>query len=123
MFRHFETEAIRALVGEALGRDVLERVLSANEIEEYWSGAGYFLTVADPGLPSERAVFDAPLIIGASPSVDVGFVVFVEDTQLALECHGWGDSDEFPSKFRDSNVALSVDGRPVLPQNVVRREK
>ena len=74
-------------------------------------------------MPSERAVFDAPLIIGASPSVDVGFVVFVDDGQLTLECHGWGNSDEFPSKFRDSNVALSVDGRPVLPQNVVRREK
>ena len=114
MFRYFEREAIRALVGGKLGRDVVERVLSATEVEVDWTGAGYFLTVADDDLPTERSVFSTPLIVGTGGGVDVGFVVFVENAQLTLECHGF--DDRFPDDLRDVEVSLSVDGRPLRPR-------
>ena len=111
MFRNFEKDVIRALVGDALERDVLERVLSSKEIDEDWSGAGYFLTVADSGLSMKRLVFDSPNIVGTGAGVDVGFVVFVMNAELTLECFGY--ADEFPNNFRENEAVLTVNAQPL----------
>ena len=108
MFRDFEKEAIRLMIGRAIARETLERVLSVNDVAFEPTGYGYYITVADPGLAEGRSVFDSPLIKGTGNGVEVGFVVFIENKELTFECHGWGDP--VPENFRQGKVVISVEG-------------
>lgn len=72
-----------------------------------YSGSGYFLTVSHPRLPTERSVYSEPAVVGNYEDVQAGFVVFVQDNELMLECHTWG-AVEVPSDYRDKDVKISV---------------
>ncbi|MEM8605741.1 MAG: hypothetical protein AAGF92_01450 [Myxococcota bacterium] len=123
MFRPFEKEVIRKLVGDALGRDVLERVLAASEVEEDWSPVGYFLTVADADLPKEREVFDGPptmTMMGSGVGAEVGFIVFVMDRELTLEFRWDGSDDRLPRGFRDSSAEVFAKDVPSLKETAPR---
>jgi len=37
-------------------------------------------------------VLHEPIVVGEAEGVDCGLVVFVEDGELCLECHSWGDA-------------------------------
>ncbi|MEM8605749.1 MAG: hypothetical protein AAGF92_01490 [Myxococcota bacterium] len=120
MFKPFEKEVIRKLVGDALGRDVLDRVVAASELEEDWSPVGYFLTVRDAGLPKERDIFEGPpttTMMGSGAGAEVGFIVFVTDRELTLECFRWdGSDDRLPRDFRDSGVEVFARDVPSLKE-------
>ena len=92
----------------SIAADVLHRVFNASDADCDHTGVGYFLTVRDDGLPSVRIVLDEPLLMGRSNGVEVGFVVFIENHELTLECHGWGV--EVPADIREREVVLSVVG-------------
>jgi hypothetical protein len=104
--RAFEQEVVRVLAEAHIPADVLDRVLSSTPREYQHTGVGYFLTVQDQGLPASRVVLTEPLLCGKSANAEVGFVVFLEDSVLTLECHGWGD--EVPLDFRDQAVSIAV---------------
>jgi hypothetical protein len=60
----------------------------------------YFLTVRHPSLLSGRTVCDRPRLVGRSGSIACGFVVFLENGELTLECQTWGP-ESVPVDFRD----------------------
>lgn len=62
---------------------------SSEENIEY-SGAGYFLTVKDPALPKDRVVLNEPDIRGQLDGIDVGYLAFIENHELTLECYSFG---------------------------------
>jgi hypothetical protein len=102
-FRPFETEILRLLVAPVLGDEMLDAVLATGELVSYeHSGVGYFVTVRHPGLPRTRVVIDRPNVFGTLNGVEGGYLVFIEDGELMLEC--WSTESEFPEFFRDGDV-------------------
>jgi hypothetical protein len=102
--KSFELDAVRLMVGDGLPQNLLVAVLAAAEGRFEYTGHGYFVTVTHPLLPTQRRVFDRPLLCGRTDYAECGFVVFVQDSELTLECHPW--SDPIPEHFRDDVVWL-----------------
>lgn len=104
--RDFEIEAIGLLVGSTLSNEELVQVLdegSVTELKE--TGYGYFLTLAHPGLSQERLVCDKPVVSGRHDHLRCGFVVFIEDRELTLECYPLF-GDPLPNGFRLQPVEI-----------------
>lgn len=105
-FRAFERKVVKTLVSRRMSVDQVTAVLdSASLVSCEHTGVGYFLTVRHPSLPSEKIVCSEPLLVGKSADVECGFVVFLEDGELTLECHTLG-SDSVPEDFRERQVEI-----------------
>jgi hypothetical protein len=110
LFRPFEIEALRFMLGPELTAAWLEEIVTSAKLVSYnYSGSGYFLTVTHSVLPQERSVFSDRPVVGNAGDIQVGFVAFVQDRELMLECHTWGAID-VPSVFRDLEVKVSILG-------------
>jgi len=107
-FKDFEREAVKLLVGKSIPDVRLNSLLDSAEVVSYdHTGAGYFLTVRHPAVPSKRVVCDRPLIVGRVGDIECGFVVFLEGGALTLECHSWGDN-EILEGFRELQVEIAT---------------
>lgn len=114
--RDFECEAIRKLATGVLSEEQLEGLKSLKTPARYeYTGSGYFLTVADPGLPGERKTLSVPPLIGTADDVVCGFIVFLGQHELTFECHTWGPVD-VPPDFRQRNVLVDEPS----PENFVK---
>ncbi len=58
-------------------------------------------------MPTNRVVCDTPIVAGRVNNTDCGFIVFMENGELMLECYGFG-SQSLPKNIRDLNVAVST---------------
>ena len=109
-FRPFELQAIRHLLGSDLSEAWLERLETEATLVSYeYSGCGYFVTVAHSMLPAERMVYSEPPVVGTAEEIEAGFLVFVENGEMMLECHSWG-VNQVPAEFRDKNVKIEPGG-------------
>lgn len=109
----FELEVIRVLAAHALTPNALAALAKpAAPILYRYSGCGYFLTLKDPSFPIKRQTLCVPPIVGRSENIVSGFVVFVGNGELTLECHDWGHIN-VPSDFRDRDVVV----REPLPED------
>jgi hypothetical protein len=112
--REFELEAIRLLAAGALSAEQLDAVASIDEPVRYeHTGCGYFITVAHPGLPTEPHTLSDPYVAGRLGETECGFVVFLGEGELLLECHPVCGPD-VPENVRDLPVQISVE-----PSNVI----
>jgi hypothetical protein len=108
IFSEFERKVVTTLICGHMNADQVTTVLDTASLVSYdHTGVGYFLTVQHPSLPSKRTVYDKPLLIGISGDVECGFVIFIEDSQLTLECHNWG-LGEIPKDFRKKSVEIKL---------------
>ena len=106
--RDYEKKVISILTKDVLSRDVVDAVIITGELVSYeYTGTGYFLTLRHSRLPSERTVCKEPMVLGKAGGVETGFVVFLENKQLTLECHSWGD-DGVPESYRDEDVEIAA---------------
>ena len=106
-FKDFERAVVKTLVKSHLPVDAIDAVLDFATFVSYdYTGAGYYLTVRHPSLPSARVVCDTPLIRGTSGTIGCGFVVFLENGELTLECHNAGPQD-VPEDFRERRVEIA----------------
>jgi hypothetical protein len=104
--RDYEKKVISILTKDVLPQDVVDAVTMTGELVSYeYTGAGYFLTLRHSRLPSERIVCSAPMVLGKAGGIETGFVVFLENQRLMLECHSWGD-DAVPESYRDEDVEI-----------------
>ena len=108
VFRPHEVQVVELLARCQLPPPVLEDVVAgASFVELEETSCGYFLTVQHPSLPMERVVCNTPLVHGQAGALTCGFVLFLEDGLLTLECHSWGD-ESIPLGFRECDVEVSV---------------
>jgi hypothetical protein len=108
MFREYEGKVLRLLVAGVLSPEQLEAVVREGELVSYdYTVSGYFLTVRHASLPEERVVCDRPLLTGSADGVICGFVIFIENGEITIECHSWGDVD-VPEGFRDKEVLVAT---------------
>ena len=108
VLRDFERQVLRLLVGEALHSDTIDLVCTGNLPTSFeFTGVGYYLTMSDSSLPSDREVLSHPLLVGTHDGVDCGFVIFLGDQELVLECHSWA-GDEVPRNIRELPLEIRV---------------
>jgi len=82
----------REIIGELLEMSELKDIPLPDESEPElldFSGAGYFLYIKNPLLPKHRVVLDKPDIRGKLAGIDVGYLAFVENSELMLECYSY----------------------------------
>ena len=104
----FEKEVIRILCSDVITNSVLSDAINHPEkIECKFTGAGYYLDIHHHELPSERIVLDTANIEGMYQDIEVGFVVFVEDHVLCLECYNYGNNKGVPPGIRNGTVTIS----------------
>lgn len=114
VLRDFELQAIRLMAADTLSADQLAALGEIPIPARYeYTGAGYFLTVHHPLLPQKQQTLSSPAVAGDSGDVRCGFVVFLGDHELVLECHTWGEVD-VPADMREREVTISTP-----PVNVV----
>jgi hypothetical protein len=114
--RDFELDAIRILASGHLSYDQLEGLQSLRMPARYeYTGSGYYLTVADPRLPAEKRTLSVPPLLGIADDVVCGFIVFVGNHELILECHTWG-AVVVPEGFRQRSVRVEEPS----PENFIK---
>lgn len=107
-FRAFELQAIRLIATGVLSEDQLQALGDIERPSSYeYTGCGYFLTVRLPSLPLEPKTLSDPPVVGNSADIQAGFVIFLGNQELTLECHTWGAVD-VPADFRDRMVTVST---------------
>jgi len=108
VLKPFEASAIRILTKEVLAPELCEKIIAEAELMNLeHTGVGYYLTLRHNALPLFGGACDAPCVMGSSGGLDTGFIVFLGDRKLILECHTWGDVDELPVDYREREVELS----------------
>ena len=101
-----EQLVVDRLVGNGLSSELLSDLKENGAVSSYeTTGNGFFLTLKHEGLPSERTVYSTPTLIGESAGIQSGFVIFIEDGELTIECHGWV-AEEVPEDYRDQNIQI-----------------
>jgi hypothetical protein len=106
VFKDYERKVLYTLASAVLSPRQLAAVAEEGELVEYdYTGCGYFLTVRHESLPKERTVCNEPVLNGSAGGVDGGFVIYIEDGELTIECHPWGDN--VPEDFRDREVEIT----------------
>jgi hypothetical protein len=106
-FRAFELQAIGIMAEEILSDGQLRALRDARPSRYEYTGSGYFLTVQHPSLPADAETLSEPAVVGTSGRFKAGFVVFLGNHELTLECHTWGEAD-VPASFRDQDVSIST---------------
>lgn len=106
IFEDYEKSVLGILINAAFSKDEVSRILEESQFVNYeYTGSGYFLSVSHEILPKERIVLDNPIVIGKSQDCTCGFVVFIEDHILTLECHSWSEKEVSPD-FRSQVVQI-----------------
>ena len=106
VLRDHEVEVIRRLAAGRLQAELVESVIASAHLQSVEvTGSGYFLTVSHPGLPAARMVLDRPTLSAVAAGCSCGFVIFVENGTLTLECHAWGD-EELPDTVREQEFSI-----------------
>jgi len=57
-------------------------------------------------LPDKRVVLDKPILSGAIGDLLTGFIAFVENGEITLECFSYG-GEAVPENFRDFDVKVT----------------
>jgi hypothetical protein len=112
--RDFEIKAIRILADGVLSPAQLDAVFSARELSSYnHTGVGYFASIAHCSLPDTPQALSVPFVAGRIGESECGFVCFLGDGQITLECHPVSGPD-VPTDTRDLPVQVSAE-----PSNVI----
>lgn len=106
MLKDYEKKVIGLLVSEILSSDRLNNVLRDCEFIDYeYTKSGYFLNIRSSHLPKGRIVCSEPIIIGEADNITCGFVIFIENGELTIECHSWSE-ENVSEDFRDKDVQV-----------------
>ena len=107
IFRSFELKVIELLTQEALSQDLRTRLVQeAQFVSLEFTGVGYFLTARHNDLPLQRIVCNAPLVTGEVSGIAVGFIIFLMDRELTIECFSYGES--IPENIREFEVPVQI---------------
>lgn len=89
LMKSFEIEVVNALLREA-GISLVPSDVVADAVD--YSGTGYFLSLRNSRFSKERIVLGSPDIRGKLGRKNVGFIGFIENSELTLECYSYEDT-------------------------------
>ncbi len=108
VLKNYERKVLSLLVSNVLPPDQLNEVLQNAEFVDYeYTGSGYYLEIHHAFLPKERIVCSEPTVMGEADGIVCGFVVFIDNSKLTIECHSWGEIN-VPEGFRDKDVQVRL---------------
>ena len=67
----------------------------------------YFLELTNKILPKDRKTISEPTLFGRGYNFEVGFLIFIENSKLTLECHSWGEKKP-PETIREKSIAIEI---------------
>lgn len=103
--KEFEINILQELLNQNDLRNIQLSEVFKDEVVEF-SGAGYFVTIKDKRLPIQRVVLQKPDIRGILGNIDVGYIAFIENSELMLECFSY-DNEVLP-EHRDQQFIRSA---------------
>lgn len=105
MLKEFEKKVIKLLTSGVFSSYEIEEIIETAKFVglEDNAGSGYFITIQHANFPKDYLVCSTPTIIGEFDDVNCGFVIFLENEELTLECHSWGEK-ELPQDFREKDI-------------------
>ena len=111
-FNPYESLVLRKLLGTRYESAQIESVIKdARLVSLKHTGVGYFLTVAHPLMPTAKTVVHDPPIYGRFQDVLCGFLLFLEQGELMLECFSYPTCENLdgvvPESIREKPVAIS----------------
>ena len=102
----FEKEALVLLCEGMISKSALDQAISSpDSISCEFTGAGYYLEIQHHALPKDRMVCDKPTVLGKYQDQEVGFIAFVQDNRITLECYEY-DSNGVPEEIRNEAVQV-----------------
>jgi hypothetical protein len=105
----FETEVLQYLLQNRLEQSEWQALVNNYQITNYdFTGAGYFLDIVCSSIKFEKETIDCPIVIGTVNDLEVGFLLFVEENNITIECHGWSD-ENLPENIRNLEVSITID--------------
>ncbi|MEK7724776.1 MAG: hypothetical protein AAB336_10535 [Acidobacteriota bacterium] len=107
MLNEYEKKVIKLLISNIFSSNEIEEIIKNSKFVglEDNAGSGYFITIHHANFPKDYLVCSIPTIIGEFDDVNCGFVIFLENNELTLECHSWGEKD-LPQDFRKKDIQL-----------------
>ena len=106
LLKRFEIEVLTRLCeGTPFAPLVSLLSVEGKLVDLHFTGKGYFITLTHSALPVARTVLDIPGVNGIAEEFLTGFVVFIENKELTLECFSYGDT--IPRTYRDLDVMIS----------------
>lgn len=101
--KSFEIDAINLLISN---EDVTKIILSSPITKIDHTGHGYFISCKHSDLAKDRSIYNKPLTLGVYNEFEMGFVIFIENHEFTLECHGF--DKPLPTDIRDCEVKVTV---------------
>lgn len=103
--KKFERDIIRSLLERTEYKDLAFPDTEMQSVLEF-SGAGYFLSFRSSKLPKNRIILNEPNINGKLNGIAVGFIGFIQDSELILECYSF--DQELGPEDRHGEFVLSA---------------
>lgn len=103
----YEIEVFNLMLSDKFSNEELNSILNSPITGYDYTGAGYFLELTNNILPKDRKTISEPTIFGCADNFEVGFLIFIEDSKLTLECHSWGEENP-PKTIREKSIAIKI---------------
>jgi hypothetical protein len=105
----FEIEVLKIMIDSRLTPDNWLDFLSNYNVSGYeYTGSGYFIKVVSKKIELKNEVISNPILIGKIGEVKIGFIIYIEDNNIIIECHSWGIENP-PENIRKLNVKLFLE--------------
>jgi len=104
---NYEIEVLELMLKGEFSSQEIDKICKS-EIKNYeFTGAGYFLQLRNEIFPINRKVISNPMIMGKGENHDVGFVLFMQNRTLTIECHSWGEGNP-PESIRQEKLVIKI---------------
>jgi hypothetical protein len=105
----YEIQVLRTMLKSEYSDLEIESLISTSTFSGYdFTGAGYFLQLSNDLFPEKRKVISDPILIGKADDFQVGFVLYLEDNSLTIECHSWSEKNP-PENIRMMDIQLDYE--------------
>ena len=95
------------MLSDTFSNEKLNSILDSPITGYDYTGAGYFLELTNDILPKDRKTISEPTLFGRADNFEVGFLIFIEDSKLTLECHSWGEENP-PETIREKSITIEI---------------
>lgn len=103
----YEIEVFNLMLNDKFSNEELNSILNSPITGYDYTGAGYFLELTNDILPKDRKTISVPTLFGRADNFEVGFLIFIENSKLILECHSWGEENP-PETIREKTISIEI---------------
>ena len=101
----YEIEVLTLMLDDKFSKEEINSIINSPITGYDYTGARYFLELMNNILPIDRITLSEPGLMGRTNQFNVGFLVFIENSKLVLECHSWG-IDNPPETIREMSIEI-----------------